>query len=77
MGLLLRACALNLIKIRTSIKPGNPAFGKVYCQIKSKLLHVIRVGSTSHRQKDMRAYFFRRTFVASDADSDTAVALRQ
>src|SRR4029077_4266553 len=38
---------------------------------------VVRVGRTSHREKNMRAQYFRRTFVASDADGDTAVVLRQ
>ncbi|ABB75392.1 hypothetical protein [Nitrosospira multiformis] len=31
-----------MIKIRTSIKPGNPTFGKAYCQIKSELLQMNR-----------------------------------
>src|SRR5215510_614902 len=38
---------------------------------------IVRVGNTSHREKNMRADYFRRTFVASDADGDTAVVLRE
>src|SRR4029078_9284477 len=38
---------------------------------------IVRVGNTSHGKKNMRAYYFRRPFVASHADGDTVVALRQ
>ena len=37
------ALARVSIKIRTSIKTGNPAFGKSYCQIKSELLQLRRM----------------------------------
>src|SRR5271169_5228511 len=38
---------------------------------------VVRVGSTSHAEKNMRADCFRRTFFAFDAYGDMALALRQ
>src|SRR5271165_6210269 len=38
---------------------------------------VAGVGRTSHAEKNMRADYFRRTFVAFDADGDMALALRQ
>src|ERR1700730_11809752 len=38
---------------------------------------VVRVGSTSHGQKNVSAYYFWRTFFACDADGDTAIAFRQ
>src|SRR5688572_20934415 len=38
---------------------------------------VVGVGNTSDREKNVRAYHFRRPFVASHADGDTVVALRQ
>src|SRR5262249_16626104 len=40
-------------------------------------IQIVCVRSTSHRKKNMRADYFRWTFVASDAHGDTAVALRQ
>src|ERR1700722_9353521 len=38
---------------------------------------VVRVGSTSHGQKNVSAYYFWRTFFACDADGDTAIAFCQ
>src|SRR5208337_898759 len=38
---------------------------------------VVRVGSASHGQKNMRTDYFRRTFFAFDADGDSAIAFRQ
>src|SRR5689334_13714477 len=38
---------------------------------------VVRVGSTSYRQKNMSAQCFRRAFEAFHADSDFAFMLRQ
>src|SRR6266480_4593586 len=36
---------------------------------------VVRVGSTSHSQKDVSAYYFWRTFLTCEANGDTAIAL--
>src|SRR5580658_4454865 len=38
---------------------------------------VVRVGSTSYRQKNVSPYYFRRTFFTCEADGDTAIVLRQ
>src|ERR1700684_3844179 len=38
---------------------------------------VVRVGSSSHGQKNVSAHYFWRTFFACDADGDTAIAFRQ
>src|SRR5580704_2228895 len=38
---------------------------------------VVRVGSTSHGQKNVSACYFWRTFFACDADGYTAIAFRE
>ncbi len=38
---------------------------------------VVCVGSTSHGQKNVSAYYFWRTSFACQADGDTAIAFRQ